>query len=153
MQCNDQKTKVVGIVFPQAIKDDTAWVGTTASTPASIDTKGFNCLTVYWMLGATDIAQASLIIVEDSASNLGTATALYTFGGTGNLALPTDANDNGIWRVHIPLDGTRKRYIGVTAAAGNGTAGAYAVCWGVLEGANECPNSDTERGVVGSAFV
>lgn len=153
MQCNDQKSKIVGIVFPQAIKDNTAWVGTTASTPVSVDTKGFAFCTIYWAVGATDIAQASLTIVEDTASNLGSATSLYAFGSGSNLALPTATDDNKFWRVHIALDGTRKRYLGVTAAAGDGSVGAYGMCWAVLEGAEETPNSDTERGVAGSAFV
>lgn len=145
--------KTVGIIFPQAIKDNTAWVGTTASTPVVVDTAGFSRMKIKWMSGATDIAQASLVIVSDDDSALGSATTKYTFGGTAQLALPTATDDNKFWEVNIDLTKNTERYWGVTAAAGNGTAGAYGVCWAELYAGDEVPISDTQRGLAGSAYI
>ncbi len=147
------RNKTVGIVFPQAIKDNTAWVGTTASTPVVVDTAGFSHMKIKWMTGATDIAQASLVVVSDDDSTLASATTKYTFGGTGLMALPTATDDNKIWELSIDLRKNTERYWGVTAAAGNGTVGAYAVCWAELYNGDEVPTSDTQRGLADSDYI
>ena len=149
---HSQNSKIVGVVFPQAIKDDTAWVGTTASTPVVVDTAGWDYAVFTWIVGATDIAQASLIVVSDDDSALASSTARYTFGATGKMALPTATNDNGVFRLFIDLRG-KERYWGVTAAAGDGTAGAYAVGFFELYRGVEAPNSATERGLVANDFI
>lgn len=145
--------KRVGVVFPQAIKDNTAWVGTTASSPVVIDTAGYNYMRVVWMSGATDIAQTSLIIVSDDDSALGSTTARYTFGSGSNMALPTATDDNKFWDLGIDLTKNTERYWGITAAAGNGTVGAYGVCWVELYRGDEVPISDTQRGLADSDYI
>jgi hypothetical protein len=145
--------KRVWIVPPQAIKDDTDWVGTTASTPRIIDTAGFAYMKLVWALGASDIDQASLIVVSDDDSALGSATTRYTFGGTGKMALPTATDDNKFWDLGIDLNGNPERYWGVTAKAGNGSTGAYAVCWVELYRGDEVPISDTQRNIADSDYI
>lgn len=150
-----QNCKTVPVVFPQAIKDDTDWVGTSASTPVIVDTLGFHYAVFNWLVGATDIAQASLIILADEDSALGSATAIYTFGATGKLALPTATDDNGLWKVFIDLRklSTEMRYLAITAKAGNGSVGAYGCGWFDLWRADIAPTSITQRGLVGQDFI
>lgn len=150
-----QDFKTVPVVFPQAIKDNTAWVGTTGSTPVVVDTAGFHYAVFNWLVGATDIAQASLIINSDSDSAGASPTAIYTFGGTGKIALPTATDDNGLFKVYIDLRklSTDDRYLSITAVAGDGSAGAYAVGWFELWRADQCPTSATGHGVVAQDFI
>jgi hypothetical protein len=144
--------KMVGVVLSQAIKDDTDWVGTSASTPVVVDTLGFHFAVFNWWLGASDIAQASLIVVSDDDSALGSATTRYTFGGTGLMALPTATNDGGFWKLGIDLRG-KERYWGITAKAGNGSTGAYAVGWFELYRADQEPATATARGLVAQDYI
>ena len=148
-----QNSKIVPVVFPQAIKDDTDWVGTTASTPVVVDTAGFNYAVFTWIVGATDFAQASLIVVSDDDSALGSTTARYTFGATGKMALPTANDDNKVWKVFIDLRG-KQRYWAITAKAGNGSTGAYGVGYFELfRASSEVPNTATERGLAANDFI
>ena len=147
-----QNSKFVGIVFPQAIKDDTDWVGTTASTPVVVDTAGYDYAVFTWILGATDIAQASLIVVSDDDSALGSTTTRYTFGSGSNMALPTATDDNKAFRLFIDLRG-KERYWGITAKAGNGSVGGYAVGFMELYRAGEVPNTAAERGLAANDFI
>lgn len=150
-----QDCKTVIVVASQAIKDNTAWVGTTGSTPVVTDTAGFHYAVVNWHVGATDIAQASLIINSDSDSAGASPTAIYTFGATGKMALPTATDDNGLWKLYIDLRkiSTDGRYLTVTAVAGDGSAGAYATCWIDLWRADQCPTSATAHGLVAQDFI
>jgi len=147
-----QNCKTVFCVFPQAIKDNTAWVGTTGSTPVAVDCLGFHYACFNWVVGATDIAQASLIVNSDEDSALGSVTAIYTFGATGKMALPTSTDDNGLWKLWIDLRKV-ERYLCVTAVAGDGAAGAYACGWFDLWRGDIAPTSATQHGLVAQDYI
>ena len=140
-----QTQKVVAITPPGAIVDDASW------TTTEIDTAGYDYCTVYVMLGATDIAMAELTVTESDTSGSGHADVTgLIFGTSDNTAgdtstLPSATDDNKIFAFEIDLR-ARKRYLDLTATAGNGTAGTYMAAWAVLERADEYADSATDRG-------
>lgn len=140
-----QTIKRVGVIFPQAIKDNTEWVGSKGSTPVSIDTAAngikADYMTVSVMIGATDIAVATMKLWEsDDDSTYATADNWAT---SGTLPAATDDNKFFAWDVDCR---SGKRYYQVELIAGNGTVGTYAACWADLFCLRESPNTDAERG-------
>lgn len=120
-----QNFKVVECIAPQAIKDDGSW------TTAEVDTNGFDAATLIVHVGATDIAFAALAVTESdtTGSNHANVTGLI-WGTSANIdgstsALPAAGDDNTFQRADIDLRG-RKRFLDLTATAGDGTAGTYA---------------------------
>jgi hypothetical protein len=148
-----QDCKTVIVVASQAITDNAAWVGTTGSTPVVVDTLGYHYAVVNWHVGATDIAQASLIVNTDDDSAGASPTALYTFGAVGKMALPTSTDDNGLWKLGIDLRRitTDGRYLTITAV--NGATGAFATCWIDLWRGDTSPTSATQHGLVAQDFI
>lgn len=140
-----QGMKVVNVTPPAAIVDD----GSFATT--EVDTLGFDYATYIISLGATDVAMAALAVTEAdvSATNhanitgavFGTAT---TVDGT-TSALPANTSGNTVHLVEIDLRG-RKRYLDLTATAGNGSTGTFLAATCILSSGEEQKDTATFRG-------
>lgn len=138
-----QNTKVFNLIPPEAIKDNTSWTDIE-----DIDTNGWDYLTIYWIQGATDVITAALTI-DESDTTSGYA-AFITVGTTATIAgttsaLPAATPDNQIHIFEIDLR-KRKRYIQITATAGNGTLGTYGCAIGVLSRGTEVIQTAAARG-------
>ncbi len=140
-----QQMKFVSVTPPAAIVDNAAY------TTAEVDTKGWAYCTYVVYLGATDIAMAVLKVTESDASGSGHAdiTGLDTDGDTnydgGTATLPTATDDNGIALFHIDLRG-RKRYLDISATAGDGSAGTFAAIIAILSRGEIGPDTMAEMG-------
>ena len=140
-----QKTKFINVLPPVAIKDNAAWATT------EIDCKGWDYLTIVFVLGATDIALAALVVQESDTSGSGFANVTGLICGTSDTidaatsALMSATDDNKITVFEIDLT-KRKRYIDLSATAGDGTAGTFAAAIGILSRAKDVPVSASERG-------
>jgi hypothetical protein len=140
-----QATKLAIVISPAALKDNAAW------TTNEIDTLGWDYLQIAFIMGATDIAVALLKVQESDTSGSGFAdvtglimgTSTNTDGSTSALLSASD--DNKIQLFEIDLRG-RKRYIDLSATAGDGTAGTYAAAIAILSRAKDAPVTATERG-------
>jgi hypothetical protein len=138
--------KALGIA-PQVIKDNVAW------TCTAIDCKGFDYAVVTVLIGATDIAMAVLMLtecdtsggsyVEIAATDFSDATQ-SDIDGTA-LGLPSATDDNVFIEFHVALP-KRKRYLKVSATAGDGTVGTYLAAWADLYQAGTGPNTSAEYG-------
>lgn len=141
-----QASKIVGITPPAAIKDDGSY------TTAELDVAGFSECTIYVYIGATDIAMVALKVTESDTAGSGHADVTgLVFGTSENTAgstsvLPSATDDNDIFAFDIDLRG-RKRYLDVTATAGDGSTGTFAVLWAELRRGVETPTTATERGL------
>lgn len=137
--------KLVKMTPPQAIVDNASW------TTTEVDTLGFDYCEIYVHLGATDVAMAALAVTESDTSGSGHAnvpglifgTSTNTAGSTSTLPSATD--DNKFFCFDIDLRG-RKRYLDLTATAGDGTTGTFLVAWAVLSRAEATPVTASERG-------
>ena len=142
-----QDTKFVNIIGPQAIVDNASW------TTAEIDTKGFDYAQIVLHYGTSDLAVAALAVTESDASGSGHANVTGLVVGTSTdidgttSVLPSATDDDGFVVFDIDLKG-RKRYLDLTATAGNGTAGSYASALAILSRAKEAPNTSSERGTI-----
>ncbi len=140
-----QNTKVVSMTPPAAIVDNTSY------TTAEVDTKGWDYAQIICYLGATDIAMAALSVTESDTTGSGHADVTGLVMGTstdidGNTsALPASTDDNKIIVFDIDLR-KRKRYLDVTATAGDGTAGTYLTALCLLSRGKESPTTVAERG-------
>ena len=139
-----QNDKFLSITPPGLIVDNASY------TTASIDTAGFDYLRVFVYLGATDIAMAALKLQEsDTDGSYADVTGLVY--GTSNgingsaSALPSATDDNKTFAFEIDLRG-RKRYLDVTATAGDGSAGTYLTINYILWRAKDYPVTAAERG-------
>lgn len=132
------------LISPAAIVDDASW------TTNEIDTLGYDYLKIHFFIGASDIAVAALAVTESDTSGSGHAnvTGLVASGTTGDGRLPTATDDDKIFSMFIDLRG-RKRYIDVTATAGDGTAGTFAAGLYELCRAKETPTTAAEQGLGG----
>ena len=140
-----QNQKVVAVINPVAIVDNTSW------TTTEIDTLGFAYCSIYVMLGATDIAMATLKVQESDTSGTDFGDISGTIFGTAtNIAgstssKPSATDDNLIFAVDIDLRG-RKRYLDLVATAGDGSTGTYACAWAVLERGDDQLDTAASRG-------
>lgn len=140
-----QGSKYFIVTSPGAIKDDAAW------TTNEIDTKGFRYLTILAIIGATDVDVAVWKLTHSDTSGSGHAditgmdTASVT---TGDGRIPQDDDDDKIFAFFVDLKGL-KRYIDLSATAGNGSSGTYMAALAILSRAEEWPNTTTERGLGG----
>lgn len=140
-----QKTKFLIVISPAAIKDNAAW------TTNEIDTLGWDYLTIVFFTGATDIALAALKVQESDTSGSGFADVTGLICGTSTTidgvtsALMSATDDNKITVFEIDLRG-RKRYIDLSATAGDGTSGTYAAAIAMLSRGKDAPVTATERG-------
>lgn len=138
-----QDAKYVPVIRPVAIVDNASW------TTIEIDTKGWDYLELVFSFGATDIAMAALQITESDTTGTGHVAFINYASGTdidGNaLVLPTADADNDLYAVQIDLR-KRKRFIDVTATAGDGTAGTFLAAFGRLSRGEIAPNTSSEFG-------
>ena len=140
-----QKIKYLNTLPPVIIKDNTAWVTT------EIDTLGYDYATVIFCLGATDIAVAVLKVQESDTSGSGFADITGAdFDGDTDIdgaasTLPTATDDDGVFVVQLDLK-SRKRYLDLSATAGDGTVGSYASAVTLLSRAGESPSTSAEAG-------
>ena len=140
-----QRQKFVSITPPAAIKDNGAY------TTSELDTNGYDYCTLVVYLGATDIAVAALAVTESDTSGSGHANVTGLIWGTSNntggsaSTLPSATDDNKFFLMQIDLR-YRKRYLDLTATAGDGTAGTYLAAFALLERAKEGPDSAADQG-------
>ena len=140
-----QQTKLLNICPPVAIKDNAAW------TTTEIDCLGWDYCVIIFTLGATDIAMAALEVQESDTSGSGFVAVTGLVSGTstdidGNTsALPSATDDNKIVAFEIDLT-KRKRYLDLSATAGNGTAGTYGSAIAILYRAKSVPVNCSDRG-------
>lgn len=141
------RQKIQMVIQPAAIVDNTAF------TTAEIDTAGFDYCQIYVAVGATDIAMAVLKVQESNTSGSGMADISgldfdgdTAIGGSA-AALPSATDDNKVFACDIDLRG-RKRYLDLSATAGDGAAGTFAVAWAVLSRGEEGvgPSTPSDRG-------
>jgi hypothetical protein len=139
-----QKVKYVSITPPAAIVDNASY------TTASIDTAGWDYLTVVAYLGATDIAMTALKLqtsdTDGSYADLtgavyGTSTDIA--GSTS--ALPSSTDDNGFFVFEVDLRG-KKRYFDLVATAGDGAAGTYLTAFAILSRGEQPATTASGRG-------
>lgn len=146
----EMETRVVAVTVPVAIVDNASW--TTIEIDTCPDGVPYDFCSVYFMLGATDIAMAALKVQESDTSGSGMADVTGLVYGTstntdGNTsALPTALEDGLIFGFDINLEG-RKRYLDLTATAGDGAAGTYGCAWAVLSRPKQGPITAAKRGV------
>lgn len=146
---DSQQTKVLAVIQSTAIVDNASW------TTVEIDTKasGINWeyCTVYFLLGATDIAIAALKMQESDTTGSGMADVTGLIFGTSDntggstSTLPSATDDDLVFAFEIDLRG-RKRFLDLTATAGDGTLGSYAAAIAVLSRGGQQPSSAAERG-------
>ena len=141
-----QRRKFVSVTPPGAIVDNAAF------TTATIDTKGYDYATIVVYLGDTDIAMTELKVQESDDSGMSGAADVtgLVWGTSTNIdgstsALPSANDDNKFQVAQIDLRG-RKRYLDVSATAGNGTNGTYATILAILESGEVGPTSISECG-------
>jgi hypothetical protein len=126
------------------IKDNAAF------TTNSIDTAGFDYLTVICSVGATDIAMAALKLqTSDTDGSYADLTGAI-FGTSTNIAgstsaLPAADDDNKIFVIEVDLRG-KKRYFDLSATAGDGTVGTYFSAVAILSRGEISPITAAGRG-------
>lgn len=139
------------VVFPQAIKDDTEFVGSKGSTPVTVDTvisgvKAEAARAVFG-IGSIDATIAAMNIFQSDDDSTYTEIAGLDF--VTDTTAPGTNDDNKLYREVIDLR-TKKRYLQAHLTAGNGAAGTYAVCWFDLMGQNEAPTTAAGAGFADS---
>lgn len=149
---NTQNHKHVGIVFPQAIKDNTEFVGSKGSTPVSVNAQEWDNLDIYVMFGAMDIKMATMKLWESDDDATYTAVTGGNFGSPDILPTATDDNHTFAWHVNLS-NGSRKKYYQVELIPGDGAAGTFATAWAVLSRAKATPSTAAGRGLTAELFV
>lgn len=146
--------KQVVVINPQAIKDNTDFVGAYGdSNPVTVDTLGYNRVRFEYHFGATDIAMAEMgLFASDTATASGADDTDFTEQtGLAFSVLPSATDDGEIWVVDVDLRGRDpRRYWACGAKAGNGTAGTFVSVKAVLsEPSGNVPLTATQRGLGG----
>ena len=143
-----QDVKYVSVTPPAAIVDNASY------TTAEIDTKDYDYATIVVYLGATDIAMTALAVTESDTAGSGHANVTGLVYGTstdidGNTSsLPSATDDNGFFIFEVDLRG-KKRYLDVTATAGNGAAGTFATILAILSRGRIGNDSIADTGATG----
>ncbi len=147
MAVHSQNMKYIKITPPAAIVDNASFA------TVSIDTTGWDYLTIVCYLGATDIAMTALKVQEsDTDGSYADVTGLI-FGTSTDIAgdastLPSATNDNNFFVFDIDLR-NRKKFLDVVATMGDGTVGGFMSIIGILSRGDTAPTSITERGAIG----
>lgn len=142
-----QQTKYVTMIGPQAIKDDGSW------TTTEVDTEGYDYATIVFHYGTSDIAMAALAITESDSTGSGHSNVTGLVVGTSEntdgdtTSLPAADDDDGFVVFEIDLK-ARKRYLDMTATAGDGSSGSYASAMCILSRANVTPTTVSGRGCI-----
>ena len=140
-----QNFKFVSVTPPAAIVDNASY------TTAEIDTQGYDYATIICYLGASDIAMTALAVTESDTTGSGHANVTGLVYGTSadiagsTSALPSATDDNTAFAFEIDLRG-RKRFLDLTATAGDGTAGTFATMFAILWRGDEQLQSASARG-------
>lgn len=133
-----QGSKWFSIAPPKAISDNAA-VATTA-----LDLIGAKYVVVSVYFGATDIAMAALKLQHADAD-----TGYADITGSDLASLAVDTADNKCIRYYLKPS---KRWLDLVMTTGDGSAGTFVAAWADVW-YDELPNSDTERGLLTSAFL
>lgn len=148
-----QAQKLVQIVAPQAVKDNTEFVGSKGSTPVSVDTYGWASADIYVMFGAMDIAMATMKLWESDDDSTYVAVTGGNFA-TLPATLPSATDDNHSFAWHAQDQYTpRKRYLQVELIPGDGAVGTYATAFAVLSRPEAAPSTASDRGLTQELFV
>ncbi|MCH8851722.1 MAG: hypothetical protein IID41_03615 [Planctomycetes bacterium] len=145
MSVSMQSTKVLNLIPPAVIKDNASFV------EVEIDTAGYEYMTVFVALGATDIAMATLKLQSATASggSFSDVTGLVygTSNNTGGSAstLPSANDDDSVFAFDVDLR-AQNRFFQLIATAGDGAAGTYLSAIAILSRAHTAPNTAAERG-------
>lgn len=137
--------KVLLVTAPGAKLDD------AAATSTVVDTAGAPYVMVTAIFGDVDANAAVLSVSHaDAKTNSTTLTSGTVISGSDLVASVTAAaGDNTVVRWFIRPS---KRYIQLNFTAGNGASGTYYT--GLVDlFLNELPDSNTERGLLASAFL
>ena len=130
-----QKLKLHGSVFPQSING-------TDTTGTGVNTSGYTsamCVFISGAIGAADFDK--LQILHADADTGYAALSGATFAGS----LPGDSADNKIYVIYLDL---RKCKKWITWNIDPGAAASLVCGIIILGGADESPDSVTERGIV-----
>jgi hypothetical protein len=129
-----------------------ALVDNAALTVAALDTKGWARLLVLVILGATDIAVATMKMTYSDTdgsytdiSNGSFATGIMPDGVA--AVVPAASGATGDNTIHAWWGPARKRYYKPSITGGDGTAGAYIMVLAILTRPKESPNSMADRGL------
>lgn len=146
------QTKVYNAIPPAAILDN------ASAVPVVIDTLGYSLLTLFFILGATDIAAVKMCITECATSggsytDITTPVTTLAVGTTGDARLPTATDDNGIFMIQVAITPSRLRYMKALFTAGDGSAGTYTAAIAVLSKGEIDPYDATSRGLAGQIIA
>jgi len=132
--------KIVEVIAPGAIKDNAAF------TVVEIDTLGAGHVTIVFHFGAMDIAMAVLKLKESDTTADGAATDVP--GADFSVlpaTLPSATDDNHFYAIQVPMLG-RKRFLTLSATAGDGSAGTYGEAFAILSDLAAAPYTAADRG-------
>ena len=145
IQSLDQKT--VAVTVPVAIVDDGSW------TTIEIDTKGYDRLDVYVMLGVLDVDMVAMKLQSTDTTGSGHAdVAGLVYDTSPAPDLPSATDDGNIYAFHVDLLG-KKRFFDLVLTGGDGTAGTFAVAWAVLSRPKITPITAAARGLAAAAVA
>lgn len=148
----EQDYKIVSVTPPATIVNNASY------TTAEIDTIGYDYLTVFCYVGATDIAMSALKLQHSDTSVSGHAdmsgavygTSTDAYGTTS--ALPTSTDDNKVFAFHVNLNG-KKRYVDLVATAGSGSTGTFMSAFAILSKGQISPATLTQQNLGGKLVV
>ena len=139
-----QDVKFLNVTPPAAIIDN-------ASAPtASIDSKGYDYLTVVVQLGALDVAMTALKLQTSDADSGYADLAGAVYGTSTNIAgstsaLPVATDDNKFFVFEVDLRG-KKRFFDLVATCGDGSAGTFISVFAILSVAENQLTTAAARG-------
>jgi hypothetical protein len=145
---NQMEEKILLLTPPGALVDN------ASLATASVDAAGWDRLSFYIILGATDIAMAALKVQTADADtgyadlpNGDFSTGIMTDGNASILPAASGATgDNTIHAVHIDLRG-KKRWFDLLATGGDGSVGAYFTVIAILSRPKISPSTMAGRGL------
>ncbi len=118
--------KIVPVIDPAAIKNNGAF------TVIEVDASECGHVTFVVRLGATDIAMTALKLKEsDTSGDSGATDVPNADFSVSPATLPSATDDNKFFAIQVPMLG-RKRYLTLSAAAGNGSTGTFAYAFAIL---------------------
>jgi len=145
-----QTTKIFNAIPPAAIKDNAAFVSKVIDKK---DMPGADYLEFIGALGATDVAMATLKVMESDEKSDAT-----TLGGTPSLVKdattkPGAGDDDEPFVFGVDLRKSRKRYLQLQATAGNGSAGTYLSAIAVARRLSESSSLAADRGLLFAEYA
>lgn len=145
-----QTTKVFNAIPPAAIKDNAAFVSKVIDKN---DLHGADYIEFIGALGATDIAMATLKVMESD-----TKTNDTTLGGTPVLVKdsttkPGATDDDKVFAFGVDLRKSRQRYLQLQATAGDGATGTFLSAVAVARRAIESSSNAALRGLLFAEYA